>query len=98
MDQKYYLFLVYGAYFTSSVLLSFLINSLFLKFVSNLGMRNTESLIRWSSQAKPSLGGISFFLIFLLSIAVHPIFFENNPLFNKQLLGIVASCTLAFLM
>ncbi|MCX6295623.1 MAG: MraY family glycosyltransferase [Bacteroidetes bacterium] len=63
-------------------------------------MRNTpENMIRWSPEAKPSLGGISFYLIFLISIASFSIFFEQNNLAqNNRLLGLLASSTLAFLM
>ncbi len=100
MEGKLYLLLIYGSYFISTVILSFLINGLLLKFASNLGIRNSsDTIIRWSAQVKPALGGISFFLIFLLSIASYPIFFEQHFVsFNKQLLGIMASSTLAFLM
>jgi UDP-GlcNAc:undecaprenyl-phosphate GlcNAc-1-phosphate transferase len=100
MHGKLYLILVYSSYFISTVILSFLINGLFLKFATTLGIRNTsETFIRWSPQAKPSLGGISFYIIFLISIASYPIFFEQSMvLFSKPLLGILAACTLAFLM
>ncbi|MCW3083734.1 MAG: hypothetical protein JWP12_1100 [Bacteroidetes bacterium] len=100
MDGKLYLILIYSSYFISTVILSFLINGLFLKFATTLGIRNAnETVIRWSPQAKPSLGGISFYIIFLLSIASYPIFFEQSKvLFSKPLLGILAACTLAFLM
>jgi UDP-GlcNAc:undecaprenyl-phosphate GlcNAc-1-phosphate transferase len=100
MEGKYYLYIIYGSYFLSTVILSFLINGLFLKFVSTLGIRNpSETVIRWSPTSKPSLGGISFFLIFLISVASYSIFFEQtHVLFNKQLLGLLAACTLAFLL
>lgn len=100
MEGRLLLILVYGSYFITTVLLSFMINGLFLKFAFTLGTRNTpENLIRWSPQAKPSLGGISFFIIFLLSIASYPILFgQHAVLFNRQLFGILAASTLAFLM
>lgn len=100
MDGKLYLILIYSSYFISTVILSFLINGLFLKFATTLGIRNPdETIIRWSPQAKPSLGGISFYIIFLISIASYPIFFEQSRvLFSKPLLGILAASTLAFLM
>jgi UDP-GlcNAc:undecaprenyl-phosphate/decaprenyl-phosphate GlcNAc-1-phosphate transferase len=100
MEEKLLLILIYGSYFVTTVLLSFLINGLFLKFASTLGTRNTpENLIRWSPQAKPSLGGISFFILFLLSIASYSILFGHQAaLFNRQLFGILAASTLAFLM
>ena len=100
MEGELYLLIIYSSYFLSTVILSFLINGLFLKFVSTLGIRNpSDAVIRWSSATKPSLGGISFFVIFLLSVASYSIFFEQTKiLFNKHLLGLLASCTLAFLM
>ncbi len=100
MDGNLLLFLIYTSYFITTILLSFLINGLFLKFSFSLGTRNMpENIIRWSPQAKPSLGGISFFIIFLLSVASYPILFEQHAvLFNKQLFGILSASTLAFLM
>lgn len=100
MDGKLYLILVYSSYFISTVILSFLINGLFLKFATTLGIRNTnDMIIRWNPQSKPALGGISFFIIFLLSAASYPIFFEQaRVLFSRPLLGILGACTLAFLM
>jgi UDP-GlcNAc:undecaprenyl-phosphate GlcNAc-1-phosphate transferase len=101
MEEGRYLYLAYIVFFVSSILFSFLINRLFLKFSSNLGTRNnsTENLIRWSNQAKPSVGGLSFFILFLLSIIFYLIlFYKNESFFNKQLLGIIGSCTLAFIM
>lgn len=100
MEHRTYLLIIYAGYFISTIVLSFLINGLFLKFASNLGIRNTsETVIRWSPSAKPSLGGISFYLIFLLSIASYSIFFEHTQvLINKQILGLLAACTLAFLL
>lgn len=100
MEEKTYLFLIYALYFIGTIILSFLINGIFLKFASTLGMRNSpETVIRWSSTSKPSLGGISFYLIFLLSIICYSIFFkEPHILLNKRLLGLLAACTLAFLM
>ena len=99
MKHNIYLLIIYSSYFLGTVLLSFLINGLFLKFASNLGIRNTsETIIRWSPQSKPSLGGISFYLIFLISITSYPILFEQTTVLNKQILGMLAACTLAFLL
>lgn len=100
MDDKFWKLIFYICFFVVTVIFSFLINGLFLKFASTLGIRNTqETVIRWSATSKPALGGISFYLIFLISIASHSIFFEKTQLLvNKPLLGLLASCTLAFLM
>jgi UDP-GlcNAc:undecaprenyl-phosphate GlcNAc-1-phosphate transferase len=100
MDGNLYLILVYSSYFLSATILSFLVNGLFLKFSSTLGIRDTkDTIIRWNNMSKPAFGGISFYIIFLLSISSYPIFFEQSGiLFSKKLMGILASCTLAFLM
>jgi UDP-GlcNAc:undecaprenyl-phosphate GlcNAc-1-phosphate transferase len=99
MTENIYLILIYVIYFVSTIILSLLINSLFLKFASNLGIRNTSEIIRWSETAKPSLGGISFYLIFLISIASYSIFFENtHPVINTQITGLLVACTVAFLL
>ena len=65
VSENYY-FAVYGLFFGLSIMFSFLINSLFLKFVRTLGMRNhDDTIIRWGSQSKPAVGGFSFYIIFL---------------------------------
>ena len=94
-------FLVYLVFFVVTIIFSFLLNGLLLKFSKTLGIRNTkETVIRWSEQSKPSIGGISFYVIFLLSITSYSFIFGNSTsvLDNNQFLGIVASCTVAFLM
>jgi len=84
--------------FVISILVSFLINGLFLKFSRNLGMRNIENeQIRWASTNKPALGGFSFYIVFLLSIAFYAIISDRQSfLNNQQLLGILMSSTLGF--
>ncbi len=99
MEDSEYYNLVYVSYFFAALIFSLLINGLFLKFASSLGIRNrAETVIRWG-QAKPALGGISFFIIFLLSVASYSIFFpQTTILLNRQLLGLITACTMAFLM
>ncbi len=81
---------------------SAVINSILLKFSQNLGSRNTldQKHIRWNPNTKPSLGGISFFVIFLISFII--LGFINNlfPLHfkNLKIIGIFTVCTLAFIM
>ncbi len=90
----------YGIFFVIAVIFSIMLNGLLLKFSKTLGIRNlNDSIIRWSEQSKPSLGGISFYVIFLLSITSYSFIFGNSfILANNQFLGIVVSCTIAFLM
>jgi UDP-GlcNAc:undecaprenyl-phosphate GlcNAc-1-phosphate transferase len=65
-----------------------------------LGIRNVdESVIRWATQSKPAFGGISFYILFLVSSITYSFFFSQNDLFlNPGFLGLLASCTLAFMM
>ncbi len=82
-----------------SSIFSLLINALFIKFSKNLGMRNIdENTIRWASQSKPALGGISFFINFLFSITLFLMFNPQRELLgNIQVLGLVLSCSTGFL-
>ena len=100
MDNFYFLLISFLAFFIIAGLFSFLINGLFLKFSSNLGMRNTEeTTIRWASTSKPAIGGISFYIVFLLSIVGYTIFFnQRGDFLNIKFIGILCSVTLGFLM
>jgi UDP-GlcNAc:undecaprenyl-phosphate/decaprenyl-phosphate GlcNAc-1-phosphate transferase len=100
MEEKSYLVFIYSGFFICTFIFALLMNGLFLKFARTLGIRNNaETVIRWSNQSKPALGGISFFIIFLLSVAVYSIFFEHSrALLNKELLGLLGACAIAFLM
>lgn len=88
-------------FFASIVVFSFLLNGLLLKFSKTLGIRNNaDTVIRWNPTSKPSLGGITFFICFLISVAGYAVFFSGgSPLYHdKPLLGILASSGIAFLM
>lgn len=75
-------------------------NSLLLKFSRTLGIRNKNDVsIRWSNESKPSLGGVSFFIVFLFSAITYSIVFnEENIFHNKQYVGLMTAGSLAFLM
>jgi UDP-GlcNAc:undecaprenyl-phosphate GlcNAc-1-phosphate transferase len=92
--SKYLIFLFVAFCF------SFLINKLFLNFSKNLGGRaKNENMVRWASVTKPAFGGISFFIVFLLSYSSYPLFFDNSLTFaTPEMLGILIASTLAFLM
>lgn len=95
-----YYFIVYLIYFIVSGIFSFLINNLFLKFVTTLGIRNQDdTVIRWGTQSKPAVGGFSFYIIFLLSIIIYPVFFDSSQVFlNKQFIGVLLAGMLGFLL
>jgi UDP-GlcNAc:undecaprenyl-phosphate GlcNAc-1-phosphate transferase len=91
--------LFYFSYFVFVFVLSILMNSLFLKFSRTLGIRKSENIIRWSDLHKPALGGITFFITFLLSLIIYSLFFaSSNFLLHSETLGMLATCTIAFLM
>ena len=92
--------LEYAIFFVACLVFSFLINSLFIKFIRTLGIRNNaETVIRWSTQSKPAIGGISFYIIFLLSIIAYSFFVDRSQYFlNLQFIGVLFASTLGFLM
>jgi UDP-GlcNAc:undecaprenyl-phosphate GlcNAc-1-phosphate transferase len=62
-------------------------------------MRNNhENQIRWNPSAKPSLGGISFYVIFLFAFIFTVLLPQKTAGFNLQIVGILMASTLAFLM
>jgi UDP-GlcNAc:undecaprenyl-phosphate GlcNAc-1-phosphate transferase len=78
---------------------SLLINYILLKFAQTLGIRNNDvQQVRWSPDVKPSLGGISFYLVFLFSFIFTVILPHKISGFNLQVMGILLAATLAFLM
>lgn len=80
---------------------SLLINYILLRFAQTLGMRNKDiQQVRWNPNTKPSLGGISFYVVFLFAFIFTIILPHDtsNSGFNIQVIGILMSATLAFLM
>ncbi len=100
MFSEYQTPFLYSSFFIVSLVFSVLINRLFLKFSKNLGMRNVdESIVRWETKSKPAFGGISFYIIFLLSISVYSIFSPDKSIFHKQqFLGLLLSTSLGFIV
>lgn len=75
-------------------------NVLLLRFSESLGIRNKNDVtIRWSNQSKPSLGGVSFFIVFTFFAFAYSVIYPNEMLFqNKQYIGLFTAGTLAFIM
>lgn len=93
----------FGLFFLIAIFFSVLINFLILRFSRNLGMRDVQQQdarqIRWSSETKPSLGGFSFYIVFLISIAVLGIApLDGNEYFSKELIGLLVASSLGFLL
>ncbi|MEM7040090.1 MAG: hypothetical protein AAF570_24170, partial [Bacteroidota bacterium] len=52
---------------------SYLLNEILYKYSRNLGTRQqeqNENVVRWASTSKPTIGGISFFITFILASLV----------------------------
>jgi UDP-GlcNAc:undecaprenyl-phosphate GlcNAc-1-phosphate transferase len=99
IEQPSLLFAIYFGYFLTSIVFSFLLNKVLLKFSSNLGIRTHDVNVRWSSASKPAFGGIGFFIVFLISGSIYSILFDIGPdVFNVELLGIVTASSIAFIM
>lgn len=81
-------------------ILSMLCNEILLRFSKSLGIRNNNDvIIRWSNESKPSLGGVSFFIVFIfVSIVYSMIFFEKNIFQDIQYVGLILAGSIAFLM
>lgn len=103
--MEHFQIIVLAILFIISFGFSVLVNWLLLKFYRNFGIRKNENEveeIRWASTRKPALGGISFFIAFLVSFSLlgiipNNIIETNNP-FNIKLLGIAGACSLGFLI
>ena len=82
------------------ILISMLCNVLPLNFSKSLGIRNkNDVVVRWSNESKPSLGGVSFYVVFVFSAIAYSIIFYDEVIFhNKQYVGLFAAGAMAFLM
>ncbi len=88
----------YLLFFLGTLVFSLLLNKIFLTFSKNLGIRNQEQL-RWSSVQKPAIGGVSFFIIFLLCIALYPALSgDSEGLYSRPFYGVILATCMGFLM
>ena len=93
--------LVYLVYFVLLTFFSLMVNALFLRFFKTLGIRNnTEgTIIRWGALSKPAIGGITFYIMFLLSVASYSILFEpTKPLYQTAFIGLLLACGAGFII
>ena len=95
MEQQMYWALLFVAVF----LFGYAMHGLFLRFSRGLGVRQPETLgqERWSAEVKPSVGGLTFFICFSISISLLPI--EGlNVLSELKRTSFTAACCLGFLL
>jgi UDP-GlcNAc:undecaprenyl-phosphate/decaprenyl-phosphate GlcNAc-1-phosphate transferase len=80
--------------------LSILCNELLLRFSKSLGIRNkNDVIVRWSNESKPSLGGVSFFVVFVFTaLAYSFVFYDENIFHYTTYKGLILSGSMAFIM
>jgi UDP-GlcNAc:undecaprenyl-phosphate GlcNAc-1-phosphate transferase len=92
-------FFIYTVFFIGSFGFSLLLYSILLRFARTLGIREKHDIIRWATTAKPALGGITFFIVFLIALVFHSIAFpDGDSISSAGSLGVLAVSVLAFMM
>jgi UDP-GlcNAc:undecaprenyl-phosphate GlcNAc-1-phosphate transferase len=88
------------AFLIGGFFLSLICNELLLRFSQSLGIRNkNDVVIRWSNQSKPSLGGVSFYVVFVFSAISFSVTSLNDNIFhNYEYVGLFSAASIAFLM
>lgn len=84
----------------TSIVVGIVTNSLVINFAKTLGIRNKNDVtVRWSNESKPSLGGISMFLVFIVSGFVFSLLLtEELTQIRTEFIGLVVATSLGFAM
>lgn len=92
------LLIEHSLYIVGAFLVSLIINKLVLRFAESLGIRNkNDVVIRWSNTSKPSLGGISLYFTFVVSVLFYAAISSDRNIFNEiEFLGLILAATVAF--
>ena len=100
MKESSYYIIFYSFFFFTMTAFALLINSILLRFVKTLGTKNQEGVtVRWSAQTKPAIGGLSFFIIFLISFCLCLFFYDyQDVIIEPQIPVLLFSAGLGFLM
>lgn len=89
-----------GAFFLAySLVISYFLHYFFLKRATTYLIKKANTTAeRWSSQSKPILGGITFFVMFIFAIVNFGIIFGFDGLMKPQILGTIIVVTIGFMM
>jgi len=101
MENIYFQLAVYISFFIIALGFSVLVNLLMLNFSKTYGIKesNLPKQVRWQSGSKPTLGGIGFFIVFLLSVSSYFILpYHSESFFGRELFAMLGACTLGFLI
>ncbi|MEO1450397.1 MAG: MraY family glycosyltransferase, partial [Bacteroidota bacterium] len=79
---------------------SYMLNKILLRFSKNFGVesRQAQGVIRWGSTTKPTTGGISFYITFLVGSLVLFLVEPNLGIERDVFLALFVSGTLAFMI
>ena len=82
----------------SAFIASVVLNKIFLRFTTNLGTRSSGE-VRFASTSKPSVGGFSFYIGFLLCFISINLLYPSIMIQNtKYITGLFASASLGFML
>lgn len=79
---------------------SYILNKILLRFSKNFGVesRASQNLVRWATASKPTTGGISFYISFLIGSLILLLIEPSLLSDTKWYLALFLSATLAFLI
>jgi UDP-GlcNAc:undecaprenyl-phosphate GlcNAc-1-phosphate transferase len=100
MSESLYNTVLHCFFFFAMMAFSLLITSILLRFVKTLGTKNQPgALVRWSADTKPAIGGLTFFIVFLVSLSAYSFLFDPTEIFqNQRIVTLIAAATVGFLM
>ena len=101
-----YIWLTLVLYLAIATLLSVVANRYFLQWLTHLGMHTPKGqqkeIIRWASQSKPTVGGISFYAVFVAAViaGLSWVYRKGEPMEQLLLsfLPLFVSVTLGFIL
>lgn len=86
-------------FFIYTLIITLLIHRFFVIRAERYDIKKANtSAVRWSSQTKPILGGITFYVAFLFSILNYVVFFDGANLLQSEIFGAIIVVTIAFMM
>ncbi len=89
----------YIIFFIAILIISILLNSFFLRRSKKYKfIKANQSGIRWGTQSKPVLGGVTFFIIYLITSLSFVFIWKDNTLTNPQNTGFMLVITMSFIM
>lgn len=90
--------LIVIGFFVATLAFALVSTHLLIRFLKTLGTKNQEEnlIIKWSSQTKPALGGIVFYLCFIVSLLAGFIVADESIMTDTQLAGLAVTVSLAF--